>query len=191
MAIAPEPRVLDDAGLAVKPLRLTSLLRQMIAAINALGAGGSSLTIEEVDGAPTGVPTKLVLPNGTLTIVAGVATYTPSGGGAPSVNNQSAAYQFVVADYTGLVTVRHPPADVTARVWTIPSNATAANVVGVNIPLRVGAGAGAITLTPAGGVSLLAAGNSSSGSRVLAAGFVGNLQCEATDVWNLSGTGWT
>jgi hypothetical protein len=44
-------------------------------------AGGSGLTIEEVDGSPTVSATKLVLPNGTLGVVGTVATYTPAGGG--------------------------------------------------------------------------------------------------------------
>jgi hypothetical protein len=46
------------------------------------GAGGSTLTIEEADGSPTGSATKLVLPNGTLSYVGTVATYTPTAGGS-------------------------------------------------------------------------------------------------------------
>lgn len=45
----------------------------------------AGLVIEEVDGAPTGTPTKLVLPNGTLSIVGGVATYTPAGGSSLTI----------------------------------------------------------------------------------------------------------
>lgn len=44
------------------------------------GGGGASLVIEEVDGSPTGAPTKLVFPNGTLSFVGGVMTYTPTAG---------------------------------------------------------------------------------------------------------------
>lgn len=44
--------------------------------------GGGSLTVEEVDGAPTdSAVTKIVFPNGTLSIASHIATYTPSGGG--------------------------------------------------------------------------------------------------------------
>lgn len=44
--------------------------------------GGSSLTVEELDGSPTdSAVTKIVFPNGTLGIASHVATYTPSGGG--------------------------------------------------------------------------------------------------------------
>jgi hypothetical protein len=44
-------------------------------------ATGGNLTVEEVDGSPTDAAiTKIVFPNGTLSIVGHVATYTPSGG---------------------------------------------------------------------------------------------------------------
>lgn len=262
MSINPEPRVLDDLGLYVKPLRLTSLLRQMIAAINALlaggGGGGGTVTTTSVtpgSGIAASVATATTTPNISIALAAiadqrvlanisggsaapipntlsaildailgatqgqlitrnasnwtvlnpGIATWVltsggaganlswtaPAGGSGPSINNVTGAYQFVAADYTGLVTVRHPPSDNTPRIWTIPATATVTNVIGLNIPLRVGAASGAVSLTPAVGVTLLAGGNSSSGTRTLAPGFVGNLQCEDVNVWNLSGTGWS
>lgn len=40
----------------------------------------TAVTVEEVDGAPTGTATKIVFPNGTLSFAGSVATYTPSGG---------------------------------------------------------------------------------------------------------------
>jgi hypothetical protein len=50
--------------------------------LEAGGGGGSALTVEEVDGSPTdSAVTKLVLPNGTLSIASHVATYTPAAGG--------------------------------------------------------------------------------------------------------------
>lgn len=50
---------------------------------NTSGAGtGTVTTVEEVDGSPTdSAITKIVFPNGTLSIVSHVATYTPSGSG--------------------------------------------------------------------------------------------------------------
>jgi len=46
------------------------------------GGGGSSITIEEVDGSPTeSAPTKLIFPNGTLSVASHEVTYTPAGGG--------------------------------------------------------------------------------------------------------------
>lgn len=45
-------------------------------------SGGTVTTVEEVDGSPTDAAvTKIVFPNGTLSIVGHVATYTPAGGG--------------------------------------------------------------------------------------------------------------
>jgi hypothetical protein len=44
--------------------------------------GGAALTVEEVDGTPTdSAVTRIVFPNGTLSIASHVATYTPAGGG--------------------------------------------------------------------------------------------------------------
>lgn len=40
--------------------------------------GGGVMTVEEVDGSPTVVASKLVMPNGTLGVVGSVATYTPA-----------------------------------------------------------------------------------------------------------------
>jgi hypothetical protein len=51
----------------------------------AAAAGGSALTVEEVDGSPTdSAITKIVFPNSTLSIASHVATYTPAGGGGGS-----------------------------------------------------------------------------------------------------------
>lgn len=53
--------------------------------IDASGGGGSALTVEEADGSPTdSAITKIIFPNGTLSIVSHEATYTPAAGGAPT-----------------------------------------------------------------------------------------------------------
>jgi hypothetical protein len=63
--------------------------------------GGSGLAIEEVDGSPTVVATKLILPNGTLSVSGTEATYTPAGGGggggggATITNPPSAGWSWV------------------------------------------------------------------------------------------------
>lgn len=44
--------------------------------LNATGGGGSSLTIREADGTPSGVVTELVFPNDTISIASGVGTLT-------------------------------------------------------------------------------------------------------------------
>lgn len=47
-----------------------------------IAGGGAALTVEEVDGSPTDAAvTKIVFPNGTLSFVGHIATYTPTGGG--------------------------------------------------------------------------------------------------------------
>lgn len=47
--------------------------------LSSSGVGGSSLTVEEVDGSPTdSAVTKIVFPNSTLSITSHVATYTPA-----------------------------------------------------------------------------------------------------------------
>jgi hypothetical protein len=47
------------------------------------GSGGGSLTIEELDGTPSvAAATKLIFPNGTVSVTGTEATYTPSGGGS-------------------------------------------------------------------------------------------------------------
>jgi len=55
--------------------------------------GGSSLTVQEVDGSPSdSAVTKIIFPNGTLSIVSHEATYTPTGGGgSDSVTTGTAA----------------------------------------------------------------------------------------------------
>jgi hypothetical protein len=49
------------------------------------GTGGGTLTVEEVDGTPSVAATKLILPNGTVSVTGTEATYTPSGGGGGAV----------------------------------------------------------------------------------------------------------
>lgn len=52
---------------------------------DAVSGSGTLTTVEEVDGSPTdSAVTKLVFPNGTLSIASHVATYTPAGGGGSS-----------------------------------------------------------------------------------------------------------
>lgn len=48
------------------------------------GTATAGLIVQEVDGSPSGTATVLVLPNTTLAISGGTATYTPTGGGASS-----------------------------------------------------------------------------------------------------------
>jgi hypothetical protein len=55
------------------------------------GGGGGTLTVEEVDGTPSVAATKLILPNGTVSVSGTEATYTPTGGGGGNVTSTGAA----------------------------------------------------------------------------------------------------
>lgn len=69
------------------------------------GGTGTLATVEEVDGSPTdSAVTKLVLPNGTLSIASHVATYTPAGGGGMSHSYEG--YNTVGGSSESLVSLR-------------------------------------------------------------------------------------
>jgi hypothetical protein len=53
----------------------------------------SALTIEEVDGTPSVAATKLILPNGTVSVTGTEATYTPAGGGGSGLYSAYLCYQ--------------------------------------------------------------------------------------------------
>lgn len=83
----------------------------------------------------------------------------------------------------------HPSADVTARAWEIPDNATVPYDVGTVLSFAVQNGAGTITLTIAGTdvMRLLPAG--STGARTLPANSNATaLKITATE-WQVTGTG--
>jgi hypothetical protein len=82
--------------------------------------------------------------------------------------------------------VRHTSAS--THTWTIPLGYGS---VGSVISLRNAVGGGAVTITPAGGVTLYKAGGTSSGSVTIANGGLASLIQEATNVWVISGAGVT
>lgn len=90
----------------------------------------------------------------------------------------NAAYQFVIGDQWSWIP--HTEAT-TARVWTIPANATVAFPLGTQIGIDNRSGSGAITLTPAGGVTL--DGHGSSGAIVIAPGYKAIIVKMDTNVW--------
>lgn len=112
-------------------------------------------------------------------------------GGLPSVraiNSQSAAYQFVGTD--AFATVLHPSADTTARIFTIPSNATLPYRVGTELCGVVQNGAGTITLAITTDTMRLA-GTGSTGSRTIAANGEWRARKITSTEWIVSGTGVT
>jgi len=112
-------------------------------------------------------------------------------GGLPSVraiNSQSAAYQFVGTD--AFATVLHPSADTTARIFTIPSNATLPFRIGTELVVVNQNAAGAITLAITTDTMRLA-GAGTTGSRTIAANGVASVRKITSTEWIVSGTGVT
>lgn len=116
--------------------------------------------------------------------------YVPGGGAYIAVpqNSQSAAYTLQLSD-SGKHLL-HPSADTTARVWTIPANASVPFPIGAAVTFVNQNGAGAITIAITSDTMRLA-GAGTTGSRTLAANGVATaLKISATE-WIISGTGLT
>lgn len=103
-------------------------------------------------------------------------------------NSKSAAYTLVLADSGGHIF--HPSADTTARIWTIPANASVAYPIGTALTFINQNGAGVITIAITSDTMRLA-GAGTTGSRTLAANGVATaIKITATE-WIISGTGLT
>ena len=103
-------------------------------------------------------------------------------------NSKSAAYTLVLADSGGHIF--HPSADTTARIWTIPANASVAYPIGTALTFINQNGAGVITIAITSDTMRLA-GAGTTGSRTLAANGVATaIKVTATE-WIISGTGLT
>ena len=103
-------------------------------------------------------------------------------------NSQSVAYTLVAGDAGKHVF--HPSADTTARIWTIPANASVAFPIGTAVTFVNQVSAGVITIAITTDTMRLA-GPGTTGSRTLAANGVATaLKVTATD-WIISGTGLT
>ena len=103
-------------------------------------------------------------------------------------NSQSGAYTLIASDAGKHIL--HPSADTTARIWTIPANASVAFPIGTAITFVNQNGAGTITISITTDVMRLA-GTGGLGNRTLAAnGIATALKITATE-WIISGTGLT
>ncbi len=102
------------------------------------------------------------------------------------VNAQSADYTMVLSDSGKQI--YHPVADVTARLWTIPANASVAFPLGTALTFTNDIGAGTITLSIASD-TLVFAPSGATGSRTLAAGSVATAVKMTTTRWMISGSG--
>lgn len=103
-------------------------------------------------------------------------------------NSQSAAYGLVAADAEKFIL--HPSADTTARVWTIPANASVAYPVGTAITFVNQNAGGVITISITTDTMRLA-GAGTTGSRTLAANGVATALKITTTEWIISGSGLT
>lgn len=99
-------------------------------------------------------------------------------------NSQSAAYTLVLAD--GGKHIYHPDADTTARIWTIPANASVAFPIGTVITFVNGNGAGVITLSITTD-TMRRSSTGSTGSRTLAANEMITALKIAATVWTTTG----
>ena len=103
-------------------------------------------------------------------------------------NSQGAAYTLVLTD--GGKHIFHPSADTTARIWTIPANASVAFPVGTAITFINQNSGGVITIAITTDTMRLA-GAGTTGSRTLAANGVATAIKVTTTEWIISGTGLT
>lgn len=85
--------------------------------------------------------------------------------------------------------IYHPAADTTARIWTIPANASVAFPIGTVITFDNDFGAGAITIAITTDTLVLVGGAGSTGSRTLASGGQATALKVTSTRWRISGTG--
>lgn len=128
----------------------------------------------------------------------GAPTWADAGSGGDATNNigylnipqnsQSAAYTLVLAD-SGK-SIYHPSADTTARIWTIPANASVAYPIGTAVTFINDTSAGVITIAITSD-TLVLAGTGSTGSRTLAASGMATAIKMTSTRWMISGSGLT
>lgn len=101
-------------------------------------------------------------------------------------NSKSAAYTLVLGDAGKHIF--HPAADTTARIWTIPANASVAFPIGTAITFIAEGSSGTITIS-INTDTLVLAGTGTTGSRTLSPyGIASAIKVTATS-WMISGTG--
>jgi len=103
-------------------------------------------------------------------------------------NSKSVAYELVLADSGKHIF--HPSADTTARIWTIPANASVAFPIGTAVTFINQISAGVITIAITTDTMYLA-GAGTTGSRTLAAHGIATAVKMTATTWIISGTGLT
>lgn len=104
------------------------------------------------------------------------------------INSQSANYTLVASDFGKMLF--HPAADTTARVFTIPSNASVPAENGIAFAIDNDSGAGVITVAITAD-TLVLAGTGATGSRTLASGGFAVFWKVGATRWRCVGTGLT
>lgn len=131
--------------------------------------------------------TALTLASGMEGILADVGpTSTLSVGyrGVPQ-NSRSAAYTLVLTDAGKHI--YHPSADTTARIWTIPSNASVAFPIGTSVTFINDTSGGTITISITSD-TLVQMGTGSTGSRTLTANGIATAVKVTATRWVINGT---
>lgn len=101
-------------------------------------------------------------------------------------NSQSAAYTLVLADAGRHI--YHPTSDATARVWTIPANASVAYPIGTALTFINDGGTITLSITSD---TLVLAGDGATGSRTLAQYGMATAVKVTSTRWMISGSGLT
>lgn len=121
-----------------------------------------------------------------LTVVSGAPAWAP-----PRIlqNSQSSDYTLVAVDAGKHIF--HPAADTTARVWTIPANASVAFPIGTAVTFDNDIGAGALTIAITTDTLVLVGTAGTTGSRTLASGGQATAIKVTSTRWRISGVGMT
>jgi hypothetical protein len=101
-------------------------------------------------------------------------------------NSQSSSYTIVLADRGK--DILHPTGGGAGDAYTIPANATTAFPTG-SVVMFTNLDSNAITIAPAGGVVLILAGSSSTGSRSITGNGTATVRKMGTDTWLMTGVG--
>lgn len=108
--------------------------------------------------------------------------------GVLAQNSQSSAYTLVLSDAGKHIF--HPGADTTARIWTIPANASVAFPIGSAVTFVNDTAGGVITIAITTD-TLVLAGAGTTGSRTLAANGIATALKITSTRWQINGTGLT
>ena len=158
-----------------------------ITGVAAIGNGGTGQTSASAARTALGAAA-----SGANADITSVAAGTTVGAGGPKigylnvpVNSQSINYTLVAGDAGNQI--YHPTTDTTARIFTIPANASVAYDIGTTITFTNDVGAGALTIA-INTDTLVLAGTGTTGSRTLAAAGIATATKVTATRWMISGT---